>query len=414
MYLLIAVLILAAVAVLAAWLYITNREKIRFFLEGMDLGFHSFEIGTLWQVAQICDLEEPISLFYSLPSLTKCIAQIKSRTETRGTANLPKMKSLLTKLYNYRTKIEKDADKKRSLESTRSLSNGQKLRIIFPGKGVFSSEITNNARNLTILVPTQKGQITVPGVEWINQTVSVYLWRSGDARYVFDTSVVGEGLFLGKPSLYLQHTANLVRTQKRNAVRVKCKINADLYILKESEIDYGKVETRSGYKCIIEDISEKGALIRIGGKGVPNVNLRLQFQMQNRLVVMFGIVRTVEYNEEIGQSRLHFECIHIDGDMKNHVLSYVYNILPQSEKEIYDAVSYTEKDAVEDTGAEVDGELSRRLLDEVLDGVSDYAASLSDGAGVVDSSENKDDAFEYGGAENSLENPLEEADLDVH
>ncbi|HAH62238.1 MAG TPA: hypothetical protein DCL73_09105 [Treponema sp.] len=59
---------------------------------------------------------------------------------------------------------------------------------------------------------------------------------------------------------------------------------------------------------------------------------------------MFGIVRTIEYNRTINQSRLHFECIHIEPQMKNEVLSFVYNIMPQEEKEIYDALSLTDED----------------------------------------------------------------------
>ncbi len=339
----------------------------------MDQGFHTWEISTLWQVAQVCDLQEASSLFWNLNSLTKCIAQIKTHSESSGASNSGKMKNLLTKLYDYRTKIEKDADKKRGLESTRSLTAGQKLRIILPGKGVFSSEITNNGRDITILLPTQKGQITVEGKAWLNQTVNVYLWRNGDARYVFDTTVLSEGLFLGHPSLHLQHTANLIRTQKRNAVRAKCHINAELYILKEDDKDYGKVETKPGYKCIIEDISSNGALIRIGGKGVPDVRLRLQFQLDSRLVIMFGIVRTVEFNEEISQSRLHFECIHIENDMKNIILSYVYNILPQSEKEIYEAMTYTDEDEKKDSSFD-SAHLSEKITSEVTDGVKVYSA----------------------------------------
>ena len=373
MYVLTAIFILTAIAIVSSWIYVKNKEKIQFFIEGMDQGFHTWEISTLWQVVQVCDLEEATSLFWSLPSLTKCISQIKTHADTGGSANTQKMKSLLTKLYEYRTKIEKDADKKRGLESTRSLSAGQKLRIILPGKGVFSSEITNNGRDITILLPTQNGQITVEGKAWLNQTVNVYLWRNGDARYVFDTTVLSEGLFLGHPSLHLQHTTNLIRTQKRNAVRAKCHLNAELYILKEDDKNYDKVETKPGYRCIIEDISSKGALIRIGGKGVPNVHLRLQFQLDNRLVIMFGIVRTVEFNEEISQSRLHFECIHIDNDMKNNILSYVYNILPQNEKEIYEAMTYTDEDEKKDSSFE-QARMSERISDQVTDGIKVYSA----------------------------------------
>ena len=105
----------------------------------------------------------------------------------------------------------------------------------------------------------------------------------------------------------------------------------------------------------------------------------LQFQLDSRLVIMFGVIRTVEFNEEIGQSRLHFECIHIDNDMKNLVLSYVYNIMPQNEKEIYDAMSYTEEDAKKDSPEDFDSaRLSDRLSNEVTDGITVYSAESKD------------------------------------
>lgn len=343
-YIFIALIISAVIIAGLVKLYLLFKEKINFFLRGLDESFHFSELNTLWNVSQICNLEEPISLFYSMPSLAKCISHIKTQSEAAGALNSAKFQKLLTKLYEFRNKIEKNEDKKRGLESTQSLSNHQKLRIILPGKGVFSSEIVNNGRELTIKLPTQKNQITVDGKDWVGQTVNVYLWRTSDARYVFDTTVLHEGLFIGKPSLFLKHTTNLIRTQKRNAIRSKCHISAELYILKEKVIDYNIIETKPGYKCLLEDISENGALIRIGGKGLPNIQIRLQFQVNNRLVVMFGIVRTVEYNEELNQSRLHFECIHIEPAMKNQILSYVYNIMSDSEKEIYDALKLTDTD----------------------------------------------------------------------
>ena len=95
---------------------------------------------------------------------------------------------------------------------------------------------------------------------------------------------------------------------------------------------------------MIEDISESGALIRIGGKGVQNVKIKLQFTIHSRLIVMYGIVRTVEFNESDNQTLLHFECTHIETTMKNEILRYVYDILPQSQKEIIQALNETEED----------------------------------------------------------------------
>jgi hypothetical protein len=68
---------------------------------------------------------------------------------------------------------------------------------------------------------------------------------------------------------------------------------------------------------------------------------------------MFGIVRTAEYNEAKNQSLLHFECIHIEPVMKNEVLSFVYNTLPQNEKEVFDAITLTDADEkAEEAGLE--------------------------------------------------------------
>ena len=174
--------------------------------------------------------------------------------------------------------------------------------------------------------------------------MSVYLWRKEDARYVFDTSVQGCGIFLGKAAIFLKHSSNLIRTQKRNSIRAKCDINGMLYIIRSKIVDYNAVENSGGYRCKIEDISEKGALIRIAGKGLSNLQIKIQFQLENRLIVMFGIVRTVEYNQNLNQSRLHFECVHIDSVMRNYILSYVYKILPQTEKDIFEAQSLVDKD----------------------------------------------------------------------
>lgn len=398
-YILAALIISAVIIAGLVKVYLIFKEKINFFLRGFDEGFHIAELNNLWKVSQLCNLEEPVSLFYSMPSLSKYISHIKTQSEAAGVLNAAKFQKLLTKLYEFRNKIEKNEDKKRGLESTQSLSNHQKLRIILPGKGVFSSEIVNNGRELTISLPTQKGQITVEGKNWVGQTVNVYLWRTGDARYVFDTTVTHEGLFIGKPSLFLKHTTNLIRTQKRNAIRSKCHIFAELYILKEKTIDYNLIETKPGYKCLLEDISEKGALIRIGGKGVPNIQIRLQFQVNNRLVVMFGIVRTVEYNAELTQSRLHFECIHIDPAMKNQILSYVYNIMSDSEKEIYDAMTLTDSDENTEMNSEkqVQAEKTAEQAEYISSKIADTDDVLSNAKNAAENSgsnlpdENNDD-----------------------
>ena len=347
MYILIGIIIAISIILALAGLYSVFKQRIEFYITGLDQKFSISDLNLLWKVSQLCDLDYPKALFWSMPSLTKCMSHITSQAAASGTENDPATQALITKLFDYRTKLQNQTDDKKGIESTMYLDRDQKLRIILPGKGVFSSKVLNNGKEIIIAVPRQKDMIPFTAEEWVGKFISVYLWRKGDARYVFDSTVTGHGLFVGESSISIRHSSNLIRTQKRKAVRAKCEIKANLYIITNEKIDYNAVETQNGYKCLIEDISEAGALIRIGGKGASNVQIKLQFNIQNMLIVMFGVVRTVEYNESTNQSLLHFECIHLDQTMKNEVLSYVYNMLPEREKEVYEALKLTDTDEVE-------------------------------------------------------------------
>ncbi len=320
-------------------------DHIKFFAAGKDQKFSMSEILTLWKLARMCDLEEPISLFYSVPSLSRCITHIIEEAEEKGTQDTPQIQEFLSKLYKYRTKIELESDQKKGLDSTKGLEKGQKLRIILPGKGLFESQILNNGRELIIKLPTQKGVLKLKGDEWVDQDINIYLWRKGDANYVFDSRVLGTSVFNGQSALFITQSDKIFRAQKRRSVRCECHLPAALYIIKDALINYSTVETTPGYKCILENISEDGAMIRIGGKGVSNTQIKIQFELEGTFILMFGIIKAVEYNAEINQSRLHFECTHVEPTMKNYILSFVYKVLPERQKEIFAALTETEQDA---------------------------------------------------------------------
>ena len=320
------------------------KDNIKFFSTGLDSGFKLTEIFLLWKLAKIADLEDPLTLYWSLPALEKGIAATISNAKNNGLEHSKKTQDFLAKLYAYRTKLELNPKNKKGLTSTKFIDVGQKIRVILKGRGVFSAEVLNNSKDLIISLPLQNNQITIAGVDWVGMMMSVYLWRKDDAAYVFDTYVRENSMFNGKSVLCLSHTDNLLRTQKRRSVRCECHIYAQMYIIKSETADLKSMETQPGLKCLLEDISEDGALIRIGGKGVANLRIKLQFTIGESFIVMSGLVRGVEFDEEKNQSKLHFECTYIDTPMKNAILSYVYNVIPDEEKEIIQAMELAEKD----------------------------------------------------------------------
>ena len=354
------IVIISAVSaiILTVFLLSLIRDKIQFYVVGFDEGFSFSEIAMLRSLARRADVDEPMSLYVSLPTLNDAITRLIADMErTTDVGVRTRTQALLSKLYDYRTKVQLAHENKRGVESTRYLSNGQRLRIVLDGSGVFTSEIVNNGRELLVRTPTKDGAITRSGDEWVGKTVTVYLCRKGDAHYVFDTRVTAANVFCGVPVIHLAQTGNLLRTQKRRSVRCQCEIPARLYFLPDDgNVDYNAVEAEAGYRCLLEDISEDGALVRVGGKGKNGARIRLQFSLNDMLVLMFGVVRAVEYSQSQNQSRLHFECVHIAPDMRNLVLSFVYKVLPQRERDAHEALAGAEADAEVQAGDDAEAD----------------------------------------------------------
>ncbi len=386
MNIVISVILLLGIVILVAKLYSMNSEKIQFFATGLDSGFRFSEIRTLWRLATVCDLEEPNSLYVSTAALNECISKVISEEKQKNTINSFKTQQFLDRLYKFRTRITLDKDSKRGLDNTRYLDAGQRLRIILPGKGIFVSKIKNNAHELLVILPKQEDKktkkvIVLKPEEWIGQRISVYLWRKNDACYAFDTIVLASSVFQGENCLVLKHSEQLDRSQKRQSVRCECQIPAQMYMITSAVVDYNVAETEPGFKCLLEDISEDGAMIRVGGMGKTNIQIKIQFKLNDTLIIMYGIIRAVEYNKALEQSRLHFECIHIDPSMKNAILTYVYNIIPADQKEKDLAIKLAEDDSNED------GENS--------EGAEDEPAFKSDIAGLKESDDdNENDAVD--------------------
>ena len=345
-------ILLALVAVIGiSRILVLKKKEISFFTTGVDSGFKLKEIILLYKVASMAQLEEPAALYWSIPALNRSIAFVLSNARKKGTENTPAVQDFLTKLYRYRTKVELDPRNSKSLKTTKGLNPGQRIRVVLKGRGVYSSSVSSVGRELVITQPVNNnGEIIIPSKEWIGKVVSIYLNRPGDAGYVFDTMVHNALTFGGRSSLYLAHTETLLRTQKRKTVRCVCNIFAQLYVFSKG-MSQTNVEIEPGLKCLIEDISENGAMVRIGGMGRKNTQLKLQFPIGDRILVMFGIVRAVEYNSTMNQSRLHVEGIDIPEETKNAILSYVYNVMPKDDRDREEAIIQAEADANEDINA---------------------------------------------------------------
>ncbi|MDR1374372.1 MAG: PilZ domain-containing protein [Treponema sp.] len=325
-----------------------QRSWIQFFAKGKDAGFSFKEIELLRRLAAASNLEDPSALFWSQHQLDLCIRALVRGMRFSGSDK--GNQNFLSKLYDYRKKIEMEKPRvKNGITSSRQMGESQKLRVLVSGTGVFNSQLIKNTNQYMTIARPVNPNIPV-SFSWSGLKLSVYFWREDDAGYVFDTTVTDEVFSKGLNSLKIEHSDSLFRTQKRKSVRIRTHKIAFLYLLTNEE-PADKIEVNPGLKCYIENLSDTGCAVTIGGKALQGLRIKIQFTLDNVPVIMSGTVRSVEYDAEANRSLLHVEANPLPVETRNHILGEVFGMLPEEE------------------------ELPFRMLDDEASGAGDQSAA---------------------------------------
>ena len=336
MFLTVLVLIIAVCGCLVLVFSLMNKDKagwIQFHSKGKEAGFSFKEIELLRKLAVKSNLVDPASLFTSQHQLDMCIRSLVRSIHLSGGADDQGNQDFLSKLYDFRKKIEIDKKSvKNGITSSRQLSDGQNLRVLVKGSGVFRSQIVKNASNFITITRPVSGKL--PGsFTWTGMKISVYLWREDDAGYVFDTEVTDEVFSKGFTSLQIPHSDKLFRTQKRKSIRVKLHKSVFMYLI-TNEDEANRLEVNPGLKCFMEDLSDTGCAITVGGKAASGLRVKIQFALNNTPIVMPGSVRSVEFKEDMNRSLLHIENDLLPIEIRNQILGEVFGMLPDDEEDL--------------------------------------------------------------------------------
>ncbi|MDR2500404.1 MAG: PilZ domain-containing protein [Treponema sp.] len=330
--LLVFIVILLAVVVLAM---VSSGKKapkgkkggwINFYAKGKDLGFSFKEIDLLRRLAVTLDLDDPATLFWSQEQLDACIKTLVKNARFSGTDQEPETQEFMSKLFDYRKKLAIEKTKvKPGISNSRSIDEDMRILINLKGVGNFNSRIIKNtSQYITIARPVS--QKIPQSYTWTGQKIAIFFQRENDAGYVFDTEVLDEVYSKGYAALQLAPPGKLERTQRRNSIRVKTNKPAFLYLLADGEPD-DALEALPGYKCVLADLSDSGCAVAIGGKGVPDLRVKIQFVLDNTPLTMCGTVRSVDFKEEENRSILHIKADEIAKETRNHILGEVFGML---------------------------------------------------------------------------------------
>jgi len=324
--------------VLAGVIFVTNSggEKrgnwIQFFTKGKEAGFSIKDMEQLRRLVATCQIVDPVSIFRSQSQFEKVIRSMVNTLHSSGDYNDQTIHYFLSKLFDYYNEMEmQSAENKARITSSRQITEGQTLRILVPGTGVYKSEVVKNSGNYLAISRPTNSKLT-SSMEWLGLKISVYFWREDDAGYVFDSEVVDEVFSRGISSLKIEQNDSLFRTQKRKSMRVKFRKAAFLYLV--NDIDNPHIlEKSAGLKVMLEDISDTGCAFKVMGQVTTGMRFKVQFLLNKIPVCVPGTVRSVDYSKESNISIVHMEAETLPIGTRNFILCEVFNLLPEDDEE---------------------------------------------------------------------------------
>ncbi len=302
-----------------------------YYLRTREAGMSLSEAKQLRDAAALSGLADPTNVLWAPRDMDKAIAALNVGLKREGKDRGREGLMLMDKVYALRKGIEFEQPRfKYGIRSSRQIGAGQRLRILVHGIGVFGSTVIDNQARFFV-VSSPIGNRLPRNWVWKGKKVSIYFWRREDAGYVFDSYVIDDLRIRSVPVLQVSHSEALLRTQKRKSVRARSKIPAYLYLLKRIEGAYEKPERAPGLRALVQDLSDDGAAVAIGGKARPGLQVKLQFGLDEGSVVMSGTVKSVDFDAEANRSILHIEAVPPSPRMRNAIRSFVYNIREDSD-----------------------------------------------------------------------------------
>jgi c-di-GMP-binding flagellar brake protein YcgR len=309
-----------------------DGSVVRFASRGIEAGFSFREIDQLRQIATQCNIDPPITIFDSREKFDKCIHHMVRNIKMSGGTKDQATHNFLSKLYDYRQKVEiAKPDVHPGINNSRQISEGQAVRILVQKVGVFESQVVKNTgQYMTVTRP--EGKKIPPSMMWMRTKISVYFQREDDAGYVFDSEVLDEVFSLGIPSLKITQGESLFRTQKRKSIRTKIHKPAFLYLVQAGEPPH-RMETGPGLKCSLENISDTGYAVTVGGRADAGLKVKVQFALDNAAICITGTVRSVSYDEFDDRSLMHIEAEALPPVTRNRILGEVFGMLPDEDED---------------------------------------------------------------------------------
>jgi c-di-GMP-binding flagellar brake protein YcgR len=316
---------------------------VHFYAKGKEAGFSFSEVNLLRKVAVEGHLKNPTSLFWSIKQLDRSIRGTIIRLKSEGVLDEVNNMQLLSKLFDFRKTVELKLPKYMvGLKTTRKITKMQYLKISIPGLGTYMSQVVENQRRY-IAITYPEGPKLPTGYEFKGEKLNIYFWRKDDAGYVFESRVMEDHMDRRVPILYISHSDSIIRSQKRSSIRVDLNNPAELFPLRVIGQASEEIEPKRGIRCRMQDLSEDGAALLIGGHGKAGMNVKIQFKLSDTTLIMCGVVKGVSFQQNKNTSIIHIQAVPLSDRTKSRILAYVYDLFGErSSKKVGNASAVLE------------------------------------------------------------------------
>ena len=307
-----------------------------FYSRGKREGFSFKEIRFLKKIAVQNRLEKPQSIFWSTKQLDRCLRPAIKRIESDENMGDADKLSMITKLLELRKKAEFNLPKyKKRIRDTHALIPRQKLVIRNKEYGTFLSWVIEvNRKYLVISQPM--GHPGWKSLNWRGHKINVYFWRIDDAGYSFSSKVLEQIVHEEYPLLYIAHSNNLERTQKRKSIRVETSIRVRFYPISYSNSDLNSKPyiSKQSHSGKIMDLSESGCCM-VAGRGMKkNQRIKLDFYLTDeKRIIALGVIVNISKTPDERVKKYHIMFIRLSPIARNNILLYIFNIFGEREEE---------------------------------------------------------------------------------
>ncbi|HPB48354.1 MAG TPA: PilZ domain-containing protein [Exilispira sp.] len=272
----ILLLIIVIVAAIVVIIYLRNKgvklfktktkDETMFEEAALIRGIPKSTVNVLLETIKFVPIKSPVLLFSSKNNfetyLIKTIIALRSQNNVIGKEELERMKNVIFGLLSNLDSYFKDSKKN---VSSRDIQTGKKVRIYIKDMGYFFTEVIATLDKGFVI---KKPSIEKEPRSW-KLPVTVYFWRENDAGYSFESFIedeVNESLIQG---LFIRHSDNLLRYQKRQYIRKQCKFYATYSLIEIILDSEGKKKMKvvpPEYDGTIFDIGGGGFAMEVGTK----------------------------------------------------------------------------------------------------------------------------------------------------